>query len=752
MKSRPVNRGRFYALTLGFVLLLVGVIAACGSSSGSNFKDNGNGSDSGLDGKVGSSGSLGSSGTSGSGGEGGTTGGLTVDPPTASIVVTDITKPPTQSFTAKDLQGNTVNATWTLGDYTAGSIDTHGVFSAKGTVSATVTVTATSGGSTGTATVNVTVQLSQALGNVTLPDGTVVNQDSSAISDANRTALGGTPTDEGAGGTTLVYPYDQTVMPRGILAPVPQYSSGTHPPEDFKVALDATGFHWEGLGHVPTSGLQAALPQNVWDGAFLSAQPDSSGQRIVTITLIKAAGGVAYGPATTHIVVAPASLTGVIYYSSYSQEQIQVDGGASESDFGLWSVRPGTTSAPNHLNTGCVICHSVAANGKVLTTGADPSNTAPSGVYSTNGTTISQLATAPTTLGGDTRGLSWAAITPDGNYVVRSATNFWGGDILQGWKTPATPDAGQPLGDPITITGSNIKTYVPSFSPDGTKLVYVNADSANGTPSQSVGVMNVAVQANGIDLSTPTTIYDSTKAGGNPMNQYTRVPMFLPDSKNIVFQQTDDTAYGGFNGMLPNYTDTGAYTPGALYTLHQNVDGSYTSIALAAANTGSKPEFSTANYEPKPLPVQAGGYYWVVFTSIRSDGLNGPAIKKLWITAISPGAPAGSDPSHPPFLVTNQSIIPTQHCERGYWSVEPCHDDGQSCATGDDCCNGFCRPSVDGDPSSPFVCKKPTTVTCANDGDRCRAGHSEDCCGAASGEQCIGSLNGFGTCGLPSVK
>ena len=27
-------------------------------------------------------------------------------------------------------------------------------------------------------------------------------------------------------------------------------------------------------------------------------------------------------------------------------------------------------------------------------------------------------------------------------------------------------------------------------------------------------------------------------------------------------------------------------------------------------------------------------------------------------------APPGTDPSHPAFLITNQSIVPTQHCER----------------------------------------------------------------------------------------
>ena len=124
---------------------------------------------------------------------------------------------------------------------------------------------------------HLTVSLKSNLANVTLPDGRVIQQDSSAISAQNKTALAGAATDEGAGGTTLVYPYDNTVMPRGLLAPVPQFTSGTHPPQDFKVTIETNGFKWSGYGHVG-GPLEAAIPQPIWDGAFLSALPDATTQ------------------------------------------------------------------------------------------------------------------------------------------------------------------------------------------------------------------------------------------------------------------------------------------------------------------------------------------------------------------------------------------------------------------------------------------------------------------------------------------
>ncbi len=33
---------------------------------------------------------------------------------------------------------------------------------------------------------------------------------------------------------------------------------------------------------------------------------------------------------------------------------------------------------------------------------------------------------------------------------------------------------------------------------------------------------------------------------------------------------------------------------------------------------------------------------------------------------------------------------------RGFWVVDPCHNDGTSCETGDECCGGYCRPGTGG--------------------------------------------------------
>src|SRR5262249_46840418 len=154
----------------------------------------------------------------------------------------------------------------------------------------------------------------------------------------------------------ILYPYNQTVMPRGLTAPLLQFSTGNLPPQDAKVKLSSTLFSWEGYIHVkdPTKP-QFFIPQDIWDGALMT-----SGGEQLHIDVTKAVVGHAYGPASTAIVVAPGSLKGAVYYMTY-----QTPGN------GLYSVKPGVKSPATLLVPGCVVCHSVSANGSRLAVGSN---------------------------------------------------------------------------------------------------------------------------------------------------------------------------------------------------------------------------------------------------------------------------------------------------------------------------------------------------------------------------------------------
>src|SRR4029077_18592309 len=78
--------------------------------------------------------------------------------------------------------------------------------------------------------------------------------------------------------------------------------------------------------------------------------------------------------------------------------------------------------------------------------------------------------------------------------------------------------------------------------------------------------------------------------------------------------------------------------------------------------------------------------------------------KKLWVASVDigsikngmfvQGVDPGSDPSHPGFYVPAQELLAGN--ARGFWVLDPCKPDGQSCATGDQCCNGYCQPNGPG--------------------------------------------------------
>ena len=717
--------------------------------------------------------------------DGGVTTTLIIDPPSATLSITNPASPPTQVFTATlGMGGMTVTPIWSLTDFTVGSIDNAGTFTPGGTIAGTVTVTASYGGLMAQATLQVTVSYGTFLPSVTLPDGTTIPQNSGAISVANQTALQGPagPEPDGGAPTTIIYPYDQTVFPKGLLAPVAQFSPGVVAPVDFKVSLDTTGFHWDGFGHIGNPAqLQVALDQGAWNGALESAQPNPTTQlATVTLSIVKAAQGVAYGPAQATLIIAQGKLTGIIYYESYGSDTVDAppDGGSSGNngtDFGLWAVKPGGTSPPTNLQSGCVLCHGVSAAGNTLTAGTDdPTVAGNTGVFRVEADGgYTHLATSPTILpyaignGVDSRGLGWGVVSPDGRVVVRSQNQFWGGEALLAWAVPDAPlldvDGGlMPLSTSMTVNGS-VDMYAPSFSVDGQHLVYINSDTpaagSPGAPSRSVGIVDTSIElsdagadAGSITLSNSRIIYDSTEMGSTPAGNFTKVPTFLPDSQTVVLEETVSAAEVSYAHMLPDYENQMGYVDGELYTLQPQASGAYAHVALANANTGYDPNAATHNYEPKPLPVQVGGYYWVVFTSMRQDAY--PTLgfaKKLWVTAVTVGGAPGVDPSHPPFTLVNQSIVAAQPSQRAYWALAPCQANGASCQTSDDCCDGSCRPQSASDPSSPLVCGMPMNM-CAQIGDKCQAGNNQDCCNAAAGVQCIGTLNGYGSCEVPAPQ
>jgi hypothetical protein len=119
--------------------------------------------------------------------------------------------------------------------------------------------------------------------------------------------------------------------------------------------------------------------------------------------------------------------------------------------------------------------------------------------------------------------------------------------------------------------------------------------------------------------------------------------------------------------------------------------------------------------------------------------------KRIWVTALRPIAPDAEFPaglmdiSSPGFFMTGQSESGNV---RAFTTLNPCVKEGETCASGLDCCSGFCfiPPDVITEFDVPPVghCTDEPPA-CSKTNDACK--EDSDCCPPAPGQPkntCIG--------------
>jgi hypothetical protein len=574
------------------------------------------------------------------------------------------------------------------------------------------------------------------------------------------------PTSNGqAEGLTFLYPYDQTVWPRGLLAPLLmwRYSIGDADAVQITLATTTKSFSWTGtfarpdiLAQTGKQFIRHPIPQDIWEMATNTA----GGADKLTVSLTVAKGGQGYGPISQTWTVAAARLSGTIYYNSYGTQLAKNYGGAVGGDgqFGgaVLSIKvgdtgPALTAGANGSPAQCRVCHSVSANGSRLITQRGDNNYQ-SSLYdlSPNGSVETPLAI----------GAEFPGMYPDGSMALSPSAQLL-----------PLPDNSVPLATTgLTSVATNLGT--PAFSPDGT-LVTFNPMTAPGVqnPTQKLVVMGFDAATN--TFSNPTEIVDFT---GQPAEVRPGWPAFFPDGKSVVFHYQSAAGVDG-NTLGDLRTRKGAkaqlawasagggqpVTPldrlngvGYLPKLEQPIAlscfGDGAQVGNIDADHGDDVNL---NYEPTVNPIASGGYAWVVFTSRRMYGsvadippfcsdprgvdlVQNITPKKLWVAAIDLNAQPGVDSSHPAFYLPGQELLAGN--SRGFWVLDPCRPDGETCQSGDQCCNGFCQPSG---PGGALVCSdKPPNTTCSQPQEKCTT--SADCCDP--GNICV---NGFCTSPTP---
>lgn len=764
------------------------ILAACGSDGGSAFVG-GSDFDAGGGGSSGSSGDFPPIFEETDAALDGSVQSAPIEISPADQVVTFVSgqPAPTVKLTAKIIAtGQVVPASFTIDRGEIGAVGlTTGLFTATGNVGGKARVTAKWNGTATSTSIAVSLK--------------IVDNGAQAIADAGADG-GGAGGNGGVGGNgpggsvdaatiavlkktpladanaKLLYPYDDTVWPRGILAPLLMWKPGDVGNYDAVIIrIKEASFEYEGTFAKNAVAFQNhPIPQAVWKQLLASNQGED-----VTVSLVFAKGDKSYGPLESKWKIASAPLKGIVYYNSYGTKLAKNFSGAipNNAKFGgaTLGIRGGSTD-PVLVAGGdggqdqCRVCHSVAANGSALITQRDTGGKRLFSTYDLK--TGAETPMSPS--GGDANGVTrfaWPAVYPDGTIFLGDSSRADGSNNapnqLYSVVSQSTPvgdagadggggDAGAgsttraPTALPMVGWPTSFRAAFPAFSPDGKSLAFTMYDGVTGADQKTIGAMT-------FDKATNT--FGPVREIFRPASSNTAVyPAFLPTNDAVVFHvetRYNTRDYGGTRAdadtsASPNAdrgsraelwwatVPAGGGTPVAKRL--DNLNG----LGYIPTGPNGHEDDTTLNYEPTVNPVPSGGYAWVVFTSRRLYGnvatmnpfhsdpryfdLNTEATtKKLWVAAIDLNAPPGTDPSHPAFYLPAQELLAGN--ARGYWVVDPCKSDDSSCESGDECCGGFCRPNQGGQ----LVCSN-VVPACAQEFETCKT--AADCCNS-TGFQCL---------------
>jgi len=357
------------------------------------------------------------------------------------------------------------------------------------------------------------------------------------------------------------------------------------------------------------------------------------------------------------------------------------------------------------------------------------------------------------------------------NGYLRSGGDNGNNTSYYAWETPNA--VGSP---PVDVTAQSVGGWglgprvmlLPTFAPDGSKLVFVDGDSSMGAGWRK-GLST-------LDFSQTDKLFKNRRQMVNtwPYGDVIKWPAFESDSRSVLYQTTTPgdsccrnswTKYG-YMGPTNYFED-----PGQQWSV-DTASATPTPVRLAKMNDGERVQDRNKAYQATMLPATAGGYRWAVFTSTRPYGntLNLPAVQQnysdvtsytsmtntaqiqsmLWVSALDDSVSAATDRSRPSFFLPNQNYTETTGNylnERAYWVAEACRAPGvtaaSACDVDEDCCGGtgaaktaVCR--IDAPvtvPPTRHCTSVPPPNTCIAVGGGCS--DTPDCC---FGNVCVANV------------
>ncbi len=728
--------------------------------------------------------------------------GLTVSPssaPATDIVVTSTSVLATKTFVST-LQPVGCNpaapaALWYTDKFDVAQMDPNvpGKLTVAVPIAGPVSVSAALGSYSATVAANITVAVQESGSVNPPPGGAAFTQFPAEL-----------PADSVDTKLEIVYPYNDTVLPLGLAAPLLQWRNTSQPATGGVVVTlqyPATGTPIFSISSLVSESMLAPVPlrtaqprypfpQSQWQAFEQTVHRNRATLGDTGRILVRRrVGTTTYKAKSIDIHIAPGQLKGKVYYNSYGTALVNNYTGAKQTTGGAFPggafgaatlvIPPGgtapTVAAGYNGTGGCFVCHSASADGATLIT--------------SNSAYVAQKYTFPGTAPnggvgyGNAGKLIWSGINPTSTRIFSSAGADNGdttshlfdvaGNLVAGNNAPAT-----------------LKGAFPAWSPNGAKVAFTfrggSASPLSATTGDGKSLAMMAFDGN--------KTFSSFQNLVTPSAGLTVYPSFLPTSENgVVYQlETRTSLDGGFGytrhdcecstyagatgelwwvtaGATPvaarlnklngyDAAGTGGILPVDPANGHAGVDGT-----MGPAGAGFYEQ--RYNYEPTVLPQTIGGYSWVLFTSRRAYGnvatINpyasdprfdnisiDPTTKKLWVSAMSTGAAGGTDPSAPAFYLPGQELIAGN--SRAIFALEACHPAAVGaptaanlCDSDLDCCNAPGTAACVLDP--PPLGSPPVKHCVSAAAGSCRAvGASclttSNCCNAVSGGVCAAGV------------
>ncbi len=424
----------------------------------------------------------------------------------------------------------------------------------------------------------------------------------------------------------ILYPYNKTVFPLGMLPPLIQWKdNGTATYAKVTLQYPTTGapvFTWSeivgenGALSTPynllptalpvTGGGRAQIPPLVWT----TLQSAAAGSDFaISVQTLESNRGTLPAAITAHF--ATAQLKGTIYYQSYDTNL--VSHGAATPTGAVLAITVGspTPSLVDGNATTCRSCHSVAASGNRLV--VNDNSAGDDGLYGGGNVVAlpsnveSAIAPGVGTTPNDGR-FSWPAVSPDGTMMFTNEGNQpvwmsgnWGSTTMayggvangSGVTSLASGLYSLPGGAPLTTAGlaAGFQGKFPAWATDTSAVAFNYASSDN----VSLGMMTVSAGPT-YTFSTPNVLFTppTSPATYSSHSGAAEWPSFMPAGQNgIVFQNRvsynqnepgGDSGYGSNNLGNPSANEM-QHNVGALGELWWvNTTGTPLPQRLANAN------------------------------------------------------------------------------------------------------------------------------------------------------------------------